>query len=82
MSRRFDWSDPAMVRRWVIDLRAVADDLHTVIEDMLRSPRARELGPVLHGEKCREAREKIVSMLAYALPPDDGEPSGGAGAPH
>lgn len=78
---RLDWTDPAAVRRWVVDLRVVADDLHAVVEDMLRAPRARELGPVMHREKCVQAREAIVSALAYALPPGDDE-GGGPAPPH
>src|SRR5262245_23683146 len=70
---RLDWNDREAVRRWVIDLRVVVDDLDAVIADMLRPPRARELGHAVHREKWREARDAIVSALAYAIPPDDGD---------
>lgn len=82
---RLDWSDPEAVRRWVIDLRVVADDLDGVIDDMLAPARKREMGHAMHTEKCREARKSIVQALAYALPPDGddgehGDPSGNGGA--
>lgn len=80
---RLDWSDPEAVRRWVIDFRVVVDDLDTVIADMLRPARRRELGHVTHVEKCREARQAIVQALAYALPPcaEPGSDDGATG-PH
>jgi hypothetical protein len=55
---------------------------------MLKAPRERELGPVLHRDNYGEARAKIVSSFAYLTnglddDPDAGDPSGnGSGAEH
>lgn len=83
--RRLAWNDRAAVRRWIVDLRVVADDLDAVVRDMLRPHRKRELGHCTHAAKCREARKAIVDLLSYALPTDDGgehgDPSGNGGTP-
>jgi hypothetical protein len=76
-----DWTDAAEVRQWLAGLRQSFDDMDGVALDMLKSPRERELGPVLHAQKYAEARETILHTLAYAEAPepDDGEPSDPAG---
>lgn len=83
--KRLDWNDRGAVRRWVVDLRVVADDLDAIVTDMLRPMRRRELGHRSHRAKCRDARKAIVELLAYAIPPGDdggerGDPSGNGGA--
>jgi hypothetical protein len=82
--KRLDWNDRAAVRRWVGDMRVVADDLDTIARDMLRPLRRRELGARSHREKFRDARKTIVDLLAYAMPPDDGggESSNGGSPAH
>jgi hypothetical protein len=85
-----DWSDTTEVSIWLAGLRSAFDDADAVTSDMLRQPRARQLGPALHEKNYTEAREQILHALAYATPePDEGEPSdpagsgsGGAGAVH
>jgi hypothetical protein len=43
-----DFTDPAAVRAWIVDLRVAFDDAAGVTEDMLRRERARSLGHVEH----------------------------------
>lgn len=82
--RRLNWNDRAGVRRWVVTLRVVADDLDATVVDMLRPLRRCELGHRTHRAKCRDARKATVELLAYTLPTDDGGehvgPSGNGGA--
>ncbi|MFT3768451.1 MAG: hypothetical protein QM820_23630 [Minicystis sp.] len=75
--------DRALMKRVLLDLRVAVDDADTVAADMLRPPRRRELGPVLHRVQYREARGKIVQQIAYLLrmadegpaaPPGEGNP--------
>lgn len=90
MSRpSLDWSDPAAVSVWLAGLRLSFNDADAAALDMLRPPRARELGPALHAKNYSEARAQIVQALDYASAPepDDGEPGdpaghGGAGPVH
>jgi hypothetical protein len=81
-----DWSDPAAVRRFIVDMRVALDDADAVTRDALRPLSKRELGRVLHCKNYREAREKIVALLNYATPraPDGepGDPAGNGGSPH
>lgn len=82
---RLNWSDPAAVRRLVVDLRVAVDDADAVVADMLRPLRKRELGHVLHRDRYHEAHGKIVSMLAYAMPeetPSEGGDDGGNAPTH
>lgn len=79
--------NPDDMRRALIDLRVAVDDADAAAEDMLRAPRRRELGPVLHRKQYTEARHKITATIAYLmrLVGGDGpaEPSnGGAGPAH
>ncbi len=69
-----DLGDATAVRRFVVDLRVAVDDADAVMRDALRPLRRRELGHVLHRRNYGEARERIVALLAYAVPP---EPEGG-----
>jgi hypothetical protein len=74
------------LRRILLHLRVSCDDADTVVRDMLRPLRKRELGPALHRQSYREARDKIVTALDYLLRlvRDDGEhgdPSGSGGSP-
>lgn len=76
---------PDDMRRILIALRVDCDDADSVAADMLRAPRKRQLGPVLHRKNYSEAREKIVKSIAYLLrateeEPEPGDPSGNGGA--
>jgi hypothetical protein len=79
---RLDYTDRDEVRRVVVDLRVACDDVDALVLDMLRPARARELGPRHHRDGYREAHEKIVALLTYAMPDDapDPEPSDPAGS--
>jgi hypothetical protein len=79
--------DRGELRRILLHLRVSCDDADTVVRDMLRVPRKRELGPALHRQSYREARDKIVTALDYLLRlvRDDGDtgpadPAGNGGA--
>ena len=65
---RLDWADRVAVSEWLRGLNEAWMDADAVSVDMLRGPRDRQLGPVLHSEKYREARTKILQALAYAGP--------------
>ncbi len=54
-----------------------AHDADAVAEDMLRAPRRRELGPVLHRKNYGEARGKITSAIEYLFRLADAMPEGG-----
>jgi hypothetical protein len=64
-----DWSDPAAVSHWVESLRVAFHDADAVTLDMLKPPRARELGPVLHARNYGEARAAVLAALAAARAP-------------
>jgi hypothetical protein len=74
------------LRRAIVDLNEGWNDADAVTADMLRPLRRRELGPVLARRNYRDARDKIVTALAYlvklASESDDGpaDPSGNGGA--
>jgi hypothetical protein len=78
------------MRRVIVSLTEGWRDADAVAADMLRPPRERELGPVLHAQNYTDARGKIVGAIAYlaSLTRDDGgEPggpdgNGGAGPTH
>jgi hypothetical protein len=53
-----DWTDPQAVAAWLARLRESFADLDAVASDMLRPPRERELGPVLHEQYYGEARDR------------------------
>ena len=83
MSRpALDWSDPIAVSRWLAGLRLAWNDADAIALDMLRPPRARELGPELHAKNYGEARAAVLASLDFATAPepDDGEPSDPAGS--
>ena len=75
-----DWSDPIAVSKWLAGLRLAFNDADAAALDMLRPPRARELGPALHAANYGAARTQILQALdcATALEPDP-EPSAPAG---
>lgn len=75
---RLDFADPAALRAWFVDMRVALDDANGVALDLLRKPRRRDLGHREHARLHREAREKLVALLAYADPPTPGgsEPEG------
>jgi hypothetical protein len=81
-----DWSDPIAVSRWLAGLRLAFNDADAAALDMLRLPRARELGPALHAANYGAARTQILQALDFATAPEpDPEPSdparnGGAGS--
>ena len=83
MSRpdRLDFGDPDAVRRFLVDLRVAVDDADAITRDALRPLGRRELGRVLHRKNYGEAHERIVELLAYAMPPGPGG-SGDAGPAH
>ena len=85
MSRAsLDWSDRRAVAQWLGALRVTLVDHLAVVEDMLRPPRQRELGPALHRERAGETATQLRQLLdaATAHAPDDREaeePSGTGG---
>ena len=74
--------------KWLAGLRLAFNDADAAALDMLRPPRARELGPALHAENYGAARVQILQALLFAEAPEpDPEPSdpagnGGAGSVH
>ena len=79
--------DRDTMRRALVDLRSAFDDADAVTRDMLKSPRERELGPVLHRDNYGEARAKIAAGFAYLMTcvgtePTDPAGSSGAGSAH
>jgi hypothetical protein len=75
--------DREIIRRALLDLRVAVDDADAVTRDMLRSPRERELGPVLHRDNYSEARAKIAAGFAFLLTcvePESTDPAGSGGA--
>lgn len=76
------------MRRALVDLRVAVDDADAVAEDMLRTPRQRELGPALHRKQPSEARGKVTATIAYLMRlVGDGSPTepgsgGGVGRAH
>jgi len=86
MSRAsLDWSDPIAVSKWLAGLRLSWNDADAAALDMLRPPRARELGPALHAKNYGEARAQVLQALDYATAPepddDPGDPAGSGGSP-
>jgi len=57
--------DRERLRNLLVDMRVAQDDAAAVVEDMLRPPRERELGHLLHEQHYAEAREKF--LLAHEL---------------
>ena len=81
MSRpSLDWTDATEVTIWLAGLRQSFDDMDGVASDMLKPPRARELGPVLAAKNYTAAREQILHALAFAKPTEPGDPAGNGGA--
>ncbi|MFT3776251.1 MAG: hypothetical protein QM820_63715 [Minicystis sp.] len=75
--------DRALMKRVLVDLRVAVDDADSVAADMMRPPRQRELGPVLHRVQYREARGKIVEQIAYLMRmAEEAGPTGEGGPPH
>ncbi|MFT3771409.1 MAG: hypothetical protein QM820_38840 [Minicystis sp.] len=74
--------DRALMKRVLVDLRVAVDDADSVAADMLRPPRPRELGPVLHRVQYREARGKIVEQIAYLMRMAEEGAAGEGGPPH
>jgi hypothetical protein len=71
------------------DLRGAADDANSIVEDMLRPPRMRQLGHILQRDNYGEARGKLVASHAFLMrcvltepEPSDPAGSGGAGPAH
>jgi hypothetical protein len=61
---QYGWS----ISRWLAGLRLAFNDADAVALDMLRPPRARELG--LHARNYGAARAQILQALAYAEAPE------------
>lgn len=77
--------DATLLRHVLLDLRVAVDDADAVMIDSMRRPRRRRLGHVTHRTQYREAREKIVSQIAYLLrltEPDPTPPTPTGGAEH
>jgi len=75
MSRgSLDWSDALAVAQWLGALRDTLGDHLAVVDDMLRPPRARELGPALHRERAGETAAQLRQLVDAATVP---EPDGG-----
>jgi hypothetical protein len=75
--------DREEIRRVLLDLRVAYDDDDAVVEDMLRDPQQRELGPVLQRRQHRESRSKIHRGIDYLLRlVGDSAPEGGAAPTH
>jgi hypothetical protein len=85
MSRgSLDWSDPLAVSQWLGALRVTLGDHLAVVDDMLRPPRERALGPALHRERVGETATQLRQLLdaATAHEPGDeetGDPEGKGG---
>ena len=65
-----DWNDPTAVSRWLAGLRVSWEDADAIVLDMLRPPRERELGPVIHARDYAAARAQILSALAFGGAPE------------
>jgi hypothetical protein len=68
---RLDFTNPAAVRAWLVDLRVAVDDAGAVAEDMLRPARKRALGQTEHARLYGDARAKLAALLSYADPPPE-----------
>ena len=66
------------MRKALVALRVAVDDADGIASDMLRPPRKRELGPVLHRRNYRDARKSIRHGIDYLLKLVGPEPNGGA----
>ena len=81
MSRpSLDWSDPIAVSRWLAGLRLAFNDADAAALDMLKPPRSRELGPVLHAANYGAARAQLLQALDFADAPEPSDPAGCGGA--
>lgn len=71
-----DWSDPRAVADWLTGLRSSFNDADAAALDMLRPPRARELGPAIHAKNYGAARDQILQAIEYATAPEPSDPAG------
>ncbi len=65
-----DPSDPdyrERLTRWLLDLRVALDDIDSVVNDMLRPVRERELGHAQHVTLYDDARQQAVQMLDWMM---------------
>ncbi len=74
--------DPAELRRYLVEIRVGIDDADSIVRDMLRPPRRRHFGPVLHRRQYREAYEKMTHTLGYLLGEKGGDPPEGEPTKH
>ena len=82
--RSLDWSNRLAVAQWLGALRDTLGDHLAVVDDMLRPPRARELGPALHRERAGETATQLRQLVdAAPVPKPDGgqigDPAGKGG---
>jgi hypothetical protein len=70
MSDHLDWSDPAAIRRLLIDMRVHLDDMDSVVKDMLAKKRHRNLGHRQHRRLYRESRDSVLAAIEHAMPPE------------
>ena len=81
--KRLTFDDHAEARAWLESLRVSFDDIDAVALDMLRPARRRNLGPREHRRLYREARGKVVALLASPsndTEPEHGDPAGSGGS--
>jgi hypothetical protein len=74
----FDPNDPEGFRRIMVDARVAADDIDSVVRDMLAKKRRRSLGRAQHKKLYRGAMKTLLQILGHFLPP----PPAGAAASH
>jgi hypothetical protein len=55
-----------MWRQWHIEVRVAFDDMAAVLEDQLRPPRERDLGPREALRLYHDARDKLTRLFAHA----------------
>ncbi len=65
-----DWSDPAAVRRLLVDLRVHLDDMDGAVKDRFAKRRKRRLGHKEHVRIYTDARDSVVAAIEYAMPPE------------
>ena len=77
-----DLSDPAMVKRWAVDLREQIEDVIAAGLDATAPPGQRRLGRLLAREKVREAAgsiERLFAAVGLAAEEERGRGKGGSG---
>lgn len=78
-----DFTNREAMHRWALAVRVSLDDEDTVVKDMFKRPRKRELGPVTHKDNYRAAHKALVDAMnallkATTAPEESGGPNGGS----